>query len=130
MKDGRLPDLKAWNRDFPRFVGELFTLVGVEGTIDGVLVEVKGEPALKVSGSDVVLRLQPLKQKVHWDPERGRPQPATAAEKTAHHDLVVRWAKHSGPPPSVRIIGPLLEDPDGVPALAVRKFTFKAEKRD
>src|SRR5262249_58342190 len=94
MRDGRLPDLKAWQRDFPRFVGELFTLVGVEATIDGVLVEVKGEPALKVSGSDVVLRLQPLRQKVHWDPDRGRPQPATAAEKAAHLDLVARWAKH------------------------------------
>src|SRR5258708_6832283 len=98
MKDGRLPDLKAWKRDFPTYVGELFTFVGVEATIDGVLVNVEGEPALKISGSDVVLRLKPLEQKVQWDPERGRPQPATVDEKGAHKHLVARWTKHRGPP--------------------------------
>jgi len=126
MKDGRLPDLKAWKRDFPTYVGELFTFVGVEATIDGVLVDIKGEPALKISGSDVVVRLQPLKQKVQWDPKRGRSQPATVAEKEAHQHLVARWAMYRGQPPSVRIIGPLLETREGgPPILTVREFTFK-----
>jgi hypothetical protein len=125
MKDGRLPDLKAWRRDFPTFVGELFTLVGVEATIDGVLVEVKGEPALKISGSDAVLRLQPLKQKVQVDPEKKQPQPATAAEKEAHRRLLEHWARHKGPPPNVRIVGPLVEGGDIPSMLAVREFVWK-----
>jgi hypothetical protein len=126
MKDGRLPDLKAWHRDFPTLVGDLFTLVGVEATIDGVLVEVKGEPALKVSGSDVVLRLQPLKQKIQMDPEARCPQPATASEKEAHQRLLARWAKFSGAPPRVRIVGPLLENAQGgLPILTVREFEWK-----
>jgi hypothetical protein len=125
MKAGRLPDLKAWQRDFPTFVGELFTLVGVEATIDGVLVEVKGEPALKVSGSDEVLRLRPLKQKVQWDPEQKRPQEPTSAEKEAHRRLADRWAKHAGPSPRVRIVGPLLAgEGGGATVLTVREFAW------
>src|SRR5262245_9362786 len=107
MEDGGLPDLKAWQRDFNETAGELFTLHGVEATIDGVLVQVNGEPALKMAGSDLVIRLQPLKQKVQWDPQKRIPQPPTREEKEAYQRLAARCAKHTGPPPKVRIVGPL-----------------------
>jgi hypothetical protein len=126
LKDGRrLPDLAAWRTKFREGAGELFTIVGVEATIDGVLVEVAGEPALKMTGSDVVLRLQPLKQKVQMDPKEKRPQQPTRDEKEAHRRLVEHWARNQGPPPNVRIVGPLVEG-EGTPAvLAVREFVWK-----
>jgi hypothetical protein len=126
VEDGRLPDLKAWQRDFNATAGELFTLHGVEATIDGVLLNVKGEPALKVSGSDVVLRLQPLKQKVQWNPGKRCPQAPTREEKQAYQRLAAGWAKHAGPPPRVRIIGPLVQgsEKDASPTLTVREYVW------
>jgi hypothetical protein len=126
LKDGRrLPDLKAWERELRASVGEQFTIVGVEATIDGRLVEVKGELALRLEGSGVVLRLGKLRRKVQWDPSRKCPQPATRAEREAHQRLLARWAKHTGPAPQVRIIGPLRESaPGGLLRLTVREFVW------
>lgn len=126
LKDsGQLPNLKEWRREFRETIGELFTIVGVEATIDGVLVEVKGELSLKMTGGDVVLRLEPLKEKVQWDPKQGCRQPPTATEKEAHGRLLARWAKHAGPPPRVRIVGPLREAAPGeLPILTIREFVW------
>jgi hypothetical protein len=125
LKDVALPDLKTWRQEFRAVVGESFALVGVEAAIDGQLVEVNGAPALKVSGSNVVLRLEPLKQKVQWDPERKCPQEPTREEKEAHRRLADRWAGSGRPPAKVRIVGPLREPtPGGLPILTVREFTW------
>jgi hypothetical protein len=126
LKDGRrLPDLKTWERELRASVGQQFTIVGVEATIDGRLVEVKGGLSLRLEGSDEVLRLGKLRRKVQWDPTRKRPQPATRAEREAHQRLLARWAKHAGPPPRVRIIGPLRESAPGeLPVLTVREFVW------
>jgi len=77
-------------------------------------------------GSDVVLRLQPLKQKVQWDPQKRIPQAPTREEKEAYQRLAGRWAKHAGPPPRVRIVGPLVHGSDqgGSPAMTIREFVW------
>jgi hypothetical protein len=122
-----LPDLKAWRREFSDVVGDGFTIHGVEATINGVLVSIKGEPALKMAGSDVVLRLQPLKQKVQWDPEKCCPQAPTGEEKEAYQRLAARWAKHAGPPPRVRVVGLLVygSEPGYSPTMTVREFVWE-----
>ena len=126
LKDGRrLPDLKAWECELRASVGEQFTIVGVEATIDGHLVEVKGELALRLEGSDEVLCLGVLRRKAQWDPARKRPQPATRAEREAHQRLLARWARHAGPVPRVRITGPLRQSAPGeLPILTVREFVW------
>jgi hypothetical protein len=128
LKDGRrLPDLDQWRRELREMSGELFTIHGVEATIEGVLVEVRGELTLKVSGSDVVLRLQELQQKVQLDPATREPQPPTASEKEACQRLAARLAKHSGPPPRVRIVGPLVHGSEQghSPTMTVREFVWE-----
>ena len=129
LKDsGRLPDLKGWRREFREMAGGLFTIVGVEAAIDGRLVEVKGELTLQVDKSKIVLRLRPLQEKVHLDPAKRRPRPAAAGEKEAHQRLLARWAKHAGPAPRVRIVGPLRESAPGeLPVLTVREFVWDSE---
>jgi hypothetical protein len=124
LKDDAWPDLKAWRQSFHKMLGGLFTIDGVEATIEGRLVEVKGELALRVGG-DVVLRLGHLRRKVQQDPVRGRPQLATRAEKEALLRLAARWAKYRGTPPKVRIVGPLHQSgPGQVPVLTVREFIW------
>jgi hypothetical protein len=128
LKEDKLPNLKKWRGEFRSIVGDLFTLHGVEAVLDGRLIEVKGEPMLKLEKSKAMLRLQPLKEKVQWDPKQGCRQPPTASEKEAHGRLLARWAKHAGPPPRVRIVGPLRESAPGEsPVVTVREFAWDAE---
>jgi hypothetical protein len=126
LEDGRrLPDLKAWDREFRAAVGALLSIEGVEATVEGRLVLVKGELALRLGASGVVLRLGNLRKKVQWDPTRNRPQPATCAEREAHLRLAARLARHRGPPPRVRVVGPLLQAGMGrLPILTVREFVW------
>lgn len=128
LKDGSaLPDLKEWLRDFHETAGDLFTLHGIEATIDGVLVDVKGEPALKISGTNVVIRLQPLPQKVQWNPAKRCPQEPTRAEKDAYQALSARLVKYAGPSPRIRIVGPLVHGSErgNLPTMSVREFDWK-----
>lgn len=77
---------------------------GVEAVVDG-RIEMQGTNlVLRVSGTETVMHLIPLKQKVQWDKQRQQPAAATSAEKKAFADLASRVQKLSGP---VRIIGPL-----------------------
>ncbi len=126
-KDGALPDPEAWSREFHAIVGGTFGFRGVEVTVEGDLIDDKGQLALKVSGSGAMLRLAPLGRKVQWDPEKKCEQAATDAEKTAYRRLADR-AKEASPSrsPRVRIIGPL----EGAaqchpPIVSVRDFTWR-----
>jgi hypothetical protein len=92
--------------------------------LDGHLIALKGELALRVN-KDVVVRLQPLKVKVQWDRAKNGPQAMTRREKEAHQRLCARLAKHAGPPPKVRVTGPLLESAQGAsPVLTVREYVW------
>jgi hypothetical protein len=125
LKGDRLPDLKQWRREFRATVGELFVIEGVEATIDGRLVLVGGEPALRMRASKTLVRLGPLRQKVQIDPKRRQPQSPTAAEKGAYKRLAARLAGHEGPAPRVRVVGPLRQDSKGgATVLAVREYVW------
>jgi hypothetical protein len=120
-----LPDLKVWRREFGEVVGRLYVIEAVEAVVEGELVEVNGELMLKDGKDQTAVHLQVLKQKVQRDPETGKPQPTTVAEKEAYQRLRARWEKHQGAAPRVRITGPLEELVQGeVPILTVRDFTW------
>ena len=125
LKEDRLPDLAKWREEFAASVGELFTLHGVEATLDGRLLTVRGELALEVS-KDLVVRLQPLKVKVQWDRTKNGPQAMTESEKEAHRRLCDRFVKHAGSSPRVRVTGPLLESAQGAASvLTVREYVWE-----
>jgi hypothetical protein len=127
LQENRLPDLKAWKREFENEVGKAFTIEGVEATIDGHLVEASGRMALQIGKTTAIVELQPLQRKVQIDPEKKLPQAPTAGEKDAHKRLLADWKSFKGPPPRIRIIGPLGQTTQlGVPALTVREY-FWAE---
>lgn len=120
---GRLPDLAAWVRAFREEVGQAFVIRGVEATIEGDLIEGGGQLALRSRATGEVLRLDPLRRKVEWDPQREREAPMTDREKKAHERLLARWAESRGQGAAVRVVGPLVQDKDGVVfALEVREF--------
>jgi hypothetical protein len=106
MKEGTLPDLEAWDRDFRDFVGESLKIRGVEVTVVGSVVEVDGKPALRIEGGKT-LRLAPLDRKVQWDPKRKAEQQATPEEREAHRRLIARIAPKPGRSAKVNVTGPL-----------------------
>jgi hypothetical protein len=106
-----------------RAVGDPFWLRGVEGTVEGVLVDAGGRPALKISGSGEILPLAALEHKVQWDVPHNRVQAITDAERQAYDKLLAERAEHGA---RVRIVGPLVPGEDGrPPLLEVRQFTWR-----
>jgi len=125
MKDGALPDLKVWARQFPEIVGQAFTIRGVEVTIKGSLVEERGRFVLRVSGSNSVICLGPLEHKVQWDPGRKREEPLTNEEQQAYQRLIDRMAKSGDRSHKIRVTGPLQQRERGAPPiLTIRDFTW------
>jgi hypothetical protein len=99
-------------------------LRGLEAEIDGTVEPPKAgttNVVFKVSGTNTVLHLAPLTRKVQKDVAAKQPQPATAKESTAFRDLISKMKAKSRP---VRVIGPLLRQPDGSMVLEVRSFKF------
>ena len=120
MKDGRLPDLKAWARAFAKEVGKAFVLRGVEATVDGWLIRQDGKLALRLDGCKTVLALEPLGRMVQWDVAAKREQSPTASEKQALERLTASW---TGEPRRVRLVGSLREARGAWLVLQVRTFT-------
>jgi hypothetical protein len=121
-----LPDLKTWRKEFREVVGELFTIQGVEASMEGRLVEIKGQLMLQRGMNKGMVRLGPLQHKVQWHPEKNQPQPATPSEKEAYQRLVTRFAQFKGPAPLVRIVGPLQEaTKEAELILTVRDYTWE-----
>ena len=124
---GRLPDLKDWVRAFREEIGQAFVIRGVEATVEGRLFEEDGKLALRLERTGEVLRLVPLRRNVAWDPKRDREAPLTDDERKAHE----RLAESRGRAGVVRVVGPLVQDKDGVvSALEVREFTWPAPRRN
>src|SRR5262249_23206149 len=124
-RNGRLLDVDLLFKTV-RAVGDPFWLRGVEGTIEGDLVQAGGRPALKIAGSGEVLPLAPLAHKVQWDTKQNREQASTETERRAYERLTA-----SKPPPGsrVRIVGPLERNSDGQPpVLEVRQFSWLSQK--
>ena len=120
LKDGRLPDLKAWRDRLRESVGQAFLIRGVEVTVEGRLVEKDGRLALEVGGGQEALCLAPLRDKVQWDPEKKRPQAPTEEERQAYQKLAAAWKESPG---RVCLVGPLAESKGGAPpVLEVRTF--------
>jgi hypothetical protein len=125
MKDGRLPDLKAWARAFAKEVGKAFVLRGVEATVDGWLIRQDGKLAVRLDGCQTVLALEPLGRLVQWDVAARREQKPTASEKKALERLAASW---TGAPRRVRLVGPLREAPGTELVLQVRAFTERPRR--
>jgi hypothetical protein len=106
MKEGALPDLDAWHRDFRNFVGESLKIRGVEVTVVGIVVEVDGKRALRIEDGKT-LRLAPLDRKVQWDPKRKAELQATPEECEAYRRLMARIAPKSRRSAKVKVTGPL-----------------------
>jgi hypothetical protein len=126
-KDGALPDPEAWSRGFNAVVVGTFGFRGVEVTIEGDLVDDKGQLALKVPGSAAVVRLAPLGRKIEWDQDKKCEQPATEAEKTAYQRLADRAeGMTAGRSARVRVVGPLAGAASGrPPVVSVRDFSWR-----
>ncbi len=122
MAEGRIPDLAAWRRVFREILGQAFTIRGVEASIEGRLAEWAGRLELTVEGSEEILGLASLTEKVQWDPRRRRPQKATREERGA---LARLSAEGKGRPGRIRITGPLREvEGGGPPLVEVREFAW------
>jgi hypothetical protein len=125
-RGGRLLDPALLFRTV-RAVGDPFWLRGVEGTIEGVLVDVEGRPALKIPGSGEVLPLAALEHKVQWDVPHNRVQLITESERLAYERLVTERAQRGA---RVCIVGPLVPGEGGrPPLLEVRSFSWRPEPR-
>jgi hypothetical protein len=109
-----------------RAVGDPFWLRGVEATVEGVLVDVEGRPALKLPGSGgEILPLAPLEHKVQWDVRQNRVEAMTDMERGAFERLGAERPQHGT---RVRIVGPLMPGDGGrPPRLEVRQFDWRPE---
>jgi len=113
--------LKALSRCI-RQVGNPFSLRGVEATVRGWLVREDGQLVLRVSGSNEVLGLAPLRRKVQWDPSSKRAYPPTRKEWDAYYGLRMEWA---GQARRIQVVGPLVEARENGPLiLEVRQFIW------
>jgi hypothetical protein len=96
---------------------------GLEATIDGSLRKEGSRILLQVGGTNIVLRLAPLRIKVQKDVPNKKPAQPTPIEARAYKDLRAQWKGETHP---VRITGPLVQKPGGAPIeLEVRQFELK-----
>ena len=126
LREGVLPDLGDWSRDFQSVVRRTFALRGVEVTVEGDVSRAEGRPVFHLSQGGLI-RLAPLEGKIQWDSDHKRERSATADERTAHARLSALLAKSKAPLTQVRITG-LLEAATrrgGPPTLHVREFLGK-----
>jgi hypothetical protein len=95
-------------------------LRGLEATVDGWLTKEGSNVVLQVRGTNVALRLAPLRIKVQQDVGKKKPATATPAEARAYENLLARW---KGDPRPIRVTGPLVKT-GAVPPfdLEVRQF--------
>src|SRR6185503_21385600 len=108
-RGGRLLDVDLLFRTV-RAVGDPFWLRGVEATIEGVLVDQGGRPALKILGTGEILSLAPLEHKVQWDVKLYRVQATTEAERQAYTRLIEQRPGHGN---RVCLVGPLARPESG-----------------
>ena len=95
-------------------------LRGLEATVEGWLKKEGSDVVLQIRGTNVVLRLAPLRVKVQRDVARKAPSALTPAEATAYENLLARW---KGDPRLVRVTGPVVKNDRGPGfALEVRQF--------
>ena len=123
MKEGTLPDLEMWDKNFRDFVGEAMAIRGVEVTVIGTIVEIDSKPTLRIEGGKT-LWLAPLEHKVEWDPKRKAEQEATTEEREAHRRLINSSASEQRRPTKVKVTGPLKRPQlkGERPTLTVRTF--------
>lgn len=121
-KNGRVPDVDALAKGL-REIGAGASLRGVEAIIDGRLEKQGDRFVLRVAGTDQILALESIKQRIHLNQRNKAPEPLTEREQKAFQNLVAKW---QGQPRDVRITGTLANRPDTT-VLAVRQFDFQAD---
>lgn len=124
-KNGQLLDLRLLAIHLVD-IGVGARLRGVEATIDGVLTEHEGWPALLIDGWKDPIRLMPLTQIVQLDYDKRRARVPHRQEWEAYLRLAPRVNGKSQL--QVEIVGPLVQDAaDGKLRLQVRQFRMNPQ---
>lgn len=127
MKDGRLPDLEALSR-LVQGLGIGARLRGVEATVEGELVEERGDLVFRLARTGQPLRLAPLGRVVQWNFKNRRPARAARSEREAYRRLVGRVGPRAR---RVRITGPLVPQDDRTsPVLEVRRYDLEPHSKE
>jgi hypothetical protein len=108
LEDDRLPDLRSWERTFPRIVNGSYHLRGVEVVLQGLVRHLDGRLVLTGSGARPQVSIVALEasDKVQWDHERHVRKARSEAESQAYERL--RQAVGAGI--SATVTGPLTQD--------------------
>ncbi|MEW6301856.1 MAG: hypothetical protein AB1705_00180 [Verrucomicrobiota bacterium] len=125
-RGGRLLDASQLD-EFIRNTGAGASLRGMEATVDGTLKKRDGKAVIRLAGTEEVLALAALTQKVQYDFGNKKPHAPTQEERAAYDTLLARWG---GEPRAVRITGPLTKAADQTLTLQVRQFESRAEQND
>lgn len=116
---GLLPDMDSLTRAV-REVGHQFWVRGAEVTVDGVMINRGGRPAVRIDGSGEIVVLASLSRKIQWDTENNIEEAVEPVERMTYERLAARWR---GDPCRVRVVGPLrVNGKDEDPVLEVREY--------
>jgi len=118
---GRLPDLSALSRVIQE-VGRPYSVRGVEARVRGRLSQTGGKLILRLSDTQDVLRVAPLRQKVQWNPRTKVSFPPTPDESEAYNNLIARWNHRHD---EIEIIGPLAKYHGQPLEIEVRQVIWK-----
>jgi galactose oxidase len=114
LEDDGLPDLRAWERAFPRVVNGSYHLRGVEVRLQGLVRHLDGRLVLVGRGVRPAVSIVPLdaSDKVQWNHERQARKTPSETETRAFQRLrQAADAHHEGVP--AEVTGPLTQDDSG-----------------
>jgi galactose oxidase len=114
LRDGKLPDPEAMQKQFKSMVGDLWAFRGVEVTVEGKITVADGKPVLNCPGVDRPITLVPLKNKLQYNFQKHAVRQPEPDEATAHRDIMELIQKNKSVVERPWFVtGPLSRDKEG-----------------